>query len=255
MGGAVATEPSARDAPSASNTPVARDILDNLGPLRAFVTRQVRLHEGYADLSRREVLPDEIIDQVVIEALQVGTRPAGEAAFPWLRGLARRAIDGALAEAREQDAMLDESDMNSALAPDPIADDGAVGRPQTLISESIDPSTAVSPEDDVLAAELRVHLDRALSELPENEREALLLQWRDGRDIDDVARIEGVAVPEARRRLADAERALRERLQASYGAAQLPDAETILQALERTSLTEEHIQRVSTQFTTRSGAD
>jgi hypothetical protein len=63
-----------------------------------------------------------------------------------------------------------------------------------------------------------------------------------------VARIEGLTVPEARRRLADAERALRERLQAAYGAAQLPDAETILQALERTPLTEEHIQRVSRHF-------
>jgi RNA polymerase sigma factor (sigma-70 family) len=246
----MATEPpaTARDAPGAAVTPLARDILENLGPLRAFVTRQLRLHEGYADLRRREVLPDEIIDQVVVEALQVGTRPAGEAAFPWLRGLARRAIDGALAEAREQDDLLDESDMNAALAPDPESDDGAVGRPQSLISESIDPSTAISPEDDLLATELRANLAHALGELPEDEREALLLQWRDGHDIDTVARIEGVAVPEARRRLADAERALRVRLQASYGTSQLPDAETILQALERTPLTEEHIQRVSRHF-------
>jgi RNA polymerase sigma factor (sigma-70 family) len=248
MGGVVATEPVARNAPSASDTPLAHDILDNLGPLRAFVTRQLRLHEGYADLRQREVLPDEIIDQVVIEALQVGTRPAGEAAYPWLRGLARRAIDGVLADAREQDDMLDESDMNDALASDPADDDGAVGRPQSLISESIDPDTAVSPEDDALAMELRTRLDRALSELPENEREALLLQWRDGHDIGDVARIEGVAVPVASRRLADAERTLRERLQASYGTTQLPDAETILQALERTPLTEEHVQRVATHF-------
>ena len=193
------------------------------------------------------MLPDEIIDEVVIEALQVAS-PAGEAAYPWLRGLARRALDGALAEARKQDDMLDESDMEAALAPDAALDDGAVGRPQSLISESIDPSTAVSPEDDVLATELRTHVERVLTELPDDEREALLLQWRDGHDIDAVARIEGVAVSEARRRLANAERALRERLQASYGAAQLPDAETILQALERTPLTEEHIQRVATHF-------
>ena len=52
MGGAVATKPTACDAQGASDTPLARDMLDNLGPLRAFVTRQLRLHEGYADLRR-----------------------------------------------------------------------------------------------------------------------------------------------------------------------------------------------------------
>jgi RNA polymerase sigma factor (sigma-70 family) len=232
----------------ASDTSLASDILDNLGPLRAFVTRQLRLREGYAVLRRREVLPDEIIDQVVIEALQLGARPAGEAAFPWLRGLARRALDRAVAEARQQDDMLDESDMDAALAPDAEFDDGAVGRPQSLISESIDPSTAVSPEDDVLATELRANLDRVLSEPPDDEREALLLQWRDGHDIDAVARIEGVPVSEARRRLASAEGALHARLQEFYGEAPLPDAETLLQALERTPLTEEHVQRVAARF-------
>ena len=138
--------------------------------------------------------------------------------------------------------------MEAALAPDAGFDDGAVGRPQSLISESIDPSTAVSPEDDALATELRAHVERILTALPDDEREALLLQWRDGHDIEAVARIEGVSAPEARQRLASAERGLRERLQAVYGATQLPDAETILQALERTPLTEEHVQRVSTYF-------
>jgi RNA polymerase sigma factor (sigma-70 family) len=239
---------------AAGETQLAREIVANLGPLRDFVERQLRLHEGFADLDRRQVLPDEIIDEVVIDALQRGARPAGEAAFPWLRGLARRALDQALTTAREQDAIRDEGDMDAALAPDATLDDGALGRPQSLISDSIDPDDALSPEADVEAQELRSTVASVLDALPEAEREALLLVWRDGHDLATVARIEGVPEREAQRRVADAERGLRDGLREGYGAESLPDIETIMQALEQAPLTEEHLARLTARLRTASAA-
>lgn len=241
------SQPSQTNAVAGGN-PLEQDILANLGPLRDFINRQLQLREGYGDLKRREVLPDEILDQAVISALEQGAKPAGQAAYPWLRGLARRALDRALADAQRQDAIVYESDMGNALAPNAGADTGAVGRPQDMVSDSIDPATALSPEEDAVEDEFRGTLASVLAAMPEDEREALLLQLRDGHAAGEVARIEGVSEREAGRRIAAAERDLRERLLAIYGADDLPSTEVVVQAIERTPLTEAAIARIAARF-------
>jgi RNA polymerase sigma factor (sigma-70 family) len=240
-------QPGATGAPPPT-TPLKQDILDNLGPLRDFVRRQLRLHEGYGDLKRSEVLADEIVDQVVVMALEQRARPAGEGAYAWLRGLARRALDTAVADARAQDALVDESDLGNALAPDANADTGAVGRPQEFVSAASQDDADQSPEDDAVVDELRANLARALTALPEPEREALLLQWRDGRTLAEVARAEGISDAEARRRVGAAERELRANLVELYGADNLPAPDVMAQAIERTPLSDAQLARITARF-------
>lgn len=255
------TEPARGQSPAMAGTAAGserasaleHDIIENLPRLYAFVSSQLRLHEGFADLKRREVLPEEIIDATVVAALEQGARPAGEAAYPWLRGLARRQFDRALAEAREQDAIVYESDMGNALVADAEIDTGAAGRPQDMVGDDIDPATALSTEENAVEDEFQTILARVLLGLPEEEREALLLSVRDGRDAAEVARIEGIAPDEARRRIAAAEGRLRDGIVAAYGPERddLPAIEVMAQALEETPLTEAQLARLTGRLTAR----
>src|SRR5215207_736054 len=65
-----AAEPRPRDLGQTIHQHTQQEVLDHLPQLTSFVMRQLRIHEGFGDFTPREVQPEEIIDAIVLEALE-----------------------------------------------------------------------------------------------------------------------------------------------------------------------------------------
>ncbi|MCB9958409.1 MAG: RNA polymerase sigma factor [Rhodospirillaceae bacterium] len=85
--------------------------------------------------------------------------------------------------------------------PDPLED----------VPEPVDPS--LTAEDRVGGREIGQHIDRALAELPERQREAIVLSHYQALDNPAVAQVLNLSVPAVESLLARARRTLRRQLQ------------------------------------------
>jgi len=238
-----------RDVGQALHERTKQDVLDYLPQLTNFVLRELRIQEGFGAIRPREIQPEEVIDAVVLEALERGaSRPAGQATFPWLRGLARTVIQRQLANTQERRRWESEDveDLDRLLSPDVETDEGASGRPQPLMSADAEDTVGLTLDERAVAAEFRATVLRILHELPTELVEPLLLRVRDQRPVEEVARLEGIDAPEVERRVAEAERLLREQLQREYDDLEgVPAVEALLQAVEQETLSDAELQRLA----------
>jgi hypothetical protein len=149
-----------------------------------------------------------------------------------------------------------EVSLERPLGAGPTADPDAGAPPLRLIDLLPDPSSPI-PDQVLERAEFQQALESTLGQVPDVWREPLLLHAADGYSLDEVARLEGVPLPEARRRIAHARRVLRARLAEEFeDRTGPPRLETLLAAVERTEPTAGHQARVVERLTgSASGGD
>jgi DNA-directed RNA polymerase specialized sigma24 family protein len=246
---ATAADQRPRDEEQAIHARTGDLVLGYLPQLTRFVMRELRIQESLGNLRPREVQPEEVIDAIVLEALERRhEHPAGATTLPSLRGIAQTVIQRVVADARERRQWIveDEEGIDEILSPHSEVDEGAAGRPQPLLSEAAEETIDETLDEGAVEAEFRATVLRILNQMPHELVEPLLLHVRDQLPLPEVARIEGTSVREVDRRIAEAERILRERLQAEFGGLDdVRDVEALLEAVEEDTLTADELARLA----------
>ncbi len=215
-----------------------RLVSDYLRPLLNYARRRIRYFEALGALPRGQVRAEEIVDAAFAEALAEirGKGTPVRPPYPWLRRLARRALEAAVRDARQR---RQERSLEEELRSPTIADE-AEGRPLRLIDVIPDPSAPL-PAEVVEGHDFQLVLAGLLGDLPEAWREPLLLHVRDGYSLRDVARMEGITVAQARRRIDLAREYLRARVLEEYEEMPAaPDVEALFAALEHAEPAQDH---------------
>ncbi len=225
-----------------------RLVSDYLRPLLNYARRRIRFFEALGVLPRGQVRAEEIADAAFAEALSaIKTRRAPEEPlYPWLRRLARRALEAMVRDARRR---RQERSLEEELHSPRVTDEGE-GRPLRLIDVIPDPNAPI-PAEVVEGEDFQLVLAGLLGDLPESWREPFLLHVRDGYSLREVARMEGITVAQARRRVDLAREYLRARVLEEYEEMPAaPDVEALFAALEHAEPAREHhehlVRRLST---------
>jgi len=182
-----------------------------LSLLGGYVARRLRYHEALSEIAPGELDAEEIVDEVWFMAQRHGTPD-----FASLRALADRLLARRIDHLRTRRQAL-QRDRELAL---------------TRRLPELLPDPRHPPEDVVAGAELQRALARLVGELPEKEREPLLLTAMDWRSLDEVAALERLSRDEVRRRVAAGTEHLRRLLLREYGVEQ--DVREILHVLATT---------------------
>jgi RNA polymerase sigma factor (sigma-70 family) len=223
-----------------------REFVACLRPLLNFVRRRLRYHEALGELAPGELRAEDVVDAVLLEAVHSGERPAGVSTYPWLRRLARRVLGREIERARRHRRELS---LERPLHPGPAAASEGDLPPLRLVDILPDPSAPI-PDQVLEQAEFQRALARLLGQVPDSWREPFLLHTADGYGLRAIAELEGVSVPEVRRRIEQARRFLRARLAEEYEEASgPPPAETLFAAVERGELPAEHQVRLIDRLT------
>lgn len=182
------TEPSVAEEQRA----LAARLVDQLRPLRRFVGRELSRAIALGALRPGVLDEEELVDTVLLRALQHAREAPQHGLFRWLRRLGRRVIRSAIdAERRriEHERSLEESvALLGEEWPDQVV---------RLIDLLADP-TAELPEEVLLAQEARLLFDQALDRLPEQWREVFLLRAVDRWEDAAIAVAEGIPVDQVR---------------------------------------------------------
>jgi RNA polymerase sigma factor (sigma-70 family) len=171
---------------------LATRLVDQVRPLRRFVRRELARAVALGTVPPGVLDELELVDTVLVRALQHAREAPQDGLFRWLRRLARRVMRSTVeAERRrlEHERSLDE----------PVAVLGEEWPDQVvrLIDLLADP-TAELPEELLLTQETRSLLDQALDRLPEQWREVFLLRAVDRWDDATIASAEGMPVDQVR---------------------------------------------------------
>jgi DNA-directed RNA polymerase specialized sigma24 family protein len=203
---------------SVANEP-SQDPVDYLEPLGNYVARRLRYHEALGDLRPNELAPEDILDELYVQAIaHLRPKPRNQALYPWLRMLADRILEREVSRSHAAAADADE-------------------RPEVDLArrlpEVLPDTNSPLPEDEAAAAELQRAIARVVGELPPELREPLLMVLADGYEPDEVAALEGLPLEEVTRRVRAATELLRERIAREYGEEAAPSVEEIIQLMER----------------------
>lgn len=231
------------------STRIAADRLvgEYLRPLLNFARHRIRYYEALGRLPRGQLRAEEIVDAAFAEALAEikRQRTPEQPLYPWLRRLARRALEAAVRDARQRRAERSlEEELRS-----PRSADETEGRPLRLIDVLPDPNAPI-PEAVAEGHEFQCMLAALLGDLPESWREPFLLHVRDGYSLREVARMEGITVAQARRRIELAREYLRARVLEEYEELPAaPDVETLFAALEHAEPAQDHHEHLVRRLT------
>jgi DNA-directed RNA polymerase specialized sigma24 family protein len=184
------------------------DDAEILALLGGYLARRLRYHEALGEIAPGELWPGDIVDEAWFVARRHGT-----VNFPTLRAFADRLLLRRLDHLRGQRRALE--------------------RDLTRHLHEVLPDPHHPPPDDV-AAELQRALALLVGELPEDEREPLMLTAMDWRSVDEVAVLEQLPCDEVRRRIAAGTEHLRLLLAREYGAEPPPDVGEILRVMVAT---------------------
>jgi RNA polymerase sigma factor (sigma-70 family) len=224
-----------------------RLVADYLRPLLNFARRRIRYFEALGALPRGQLRPEEIVDAAFAEALSEVKRQRmpQEPLYPWLRRLARRALAAAVRDARQR---RQERSLEEELHSPRVTDEGE-GRPLRLIDVIPDPSAPI-PAEVAEGHDFQLVLAGLLGDLPEAWREPLLLHVRDGYSLREVARMEGITVAQARRRIELAREYLRARVLEEYEEMPAaPDVEELFAVLEHAEPAQDHHEHLVRRLT------
>jgi RNA polymerase sigma factor (sigma-70 family) len=209
-----------------------------LRPLLNFARDEIRAHEALGRLEPGQLGPEDIVDQVLLDAMQSPIQPPRGRMYPWLRDLVRRAVERQVKQHPRHRSLFE-----------PVGEPGSTA-PRRLIDVLPNPSSPV-PEQVVESLEFQHTLATILRQLPTIWREPFLLHIRDGLSLRDVAQMEGLHVAEVRQRIERAWEFLRARLAEEYADTPLPPpTETIFELIDRIESTPEQLARTRARFDT-----
>jgi RNA polymerase sigma factor (sigma-70 family) len=246
--------------PHGTPMPFREALTANLRPLYRYIVTRARFFDAGEGAWADDNRPIELIDSVVAEALVRQAEWDGSIGmYRWLRGLAddvlaRDARRSDQPDSISLDRLTDESPGHRQHVNDTflIAEDTTDEQP--MISEASD-IQALSPEERVVSDEFQRIFITALRDLPDDLREPFLLHTRDGYTSDQVAKMEGIPVDEARQKFNDASEQLRTRLAREYDGLDeeddLPALDTMYEAIEDISLDSDYIDRIATALEER----
>ena len=185
----------------------------NLGRLERFVERELLFRESAEQIPPDLVTKEEVIDEVVVQALGDGNdKPERMALEPWLYRLAIRAINDLASGSRE---MLSSVPLEvSARQPNVRASDEPTLQyhqpDEALTAESViaDRRTA-SPEDIASNDEMITLVQFALGKTSNLDREAFILHAIEGFSIEEIAAITDRKFQDVRSSIASAREHLR----------------------------------------------
>ena len=157
-------------------------------PLYRFVARDLRYHEALGDINPGELLPEEIVDEVVLQALKEARRIPHRSTFKgWLRQLALHAIHRHARRLRLQHRMEVLSLEDSVLSGQKW---GVWYQPDAVLTwEDVLPAPVPSPEEVLMLNETQEDLEKALNALPYDQRLAFILHAIDGLSYAEIAAI------------------------------------------------------------------
>lgn len=207
-----------------------------LPPLLDYARRELRANEALGLLPCGAVTPDDIVDTVLMEALDQLERVPARRLYPWLRVLVRRTIRREVAAAHRMVSL------EKPVRPRWWKQE-EYRQPPLLHQVVPDPSSPI-PDRVVESREFQRALTQILHRLPARVREPFLLHVRDGLPLSEVARLEQAPVSEVSRRIRAARRFLRDQLAEEYeNVSVLPPTEEIFTALERVEPTPQQVGR------------
>ena len=157
-------------------------------PLYRFVARELRYHEALGDIDPGELLPEDIVDEVVLQALKQARRIPHRSTFKgWLRHLALRSIHKHVQRLRLQHRMEVRSLEDSVLSGQKW---GVWYQPdEALLWEDVLPAPVPSPEEALLLNETQEDLEKELNALPYDQRLVFILRAIDGLSYAEIAAI------------------------------------------------------------------
>ena len=159
-----------------------------LDPLYRFVARELRYHEALGDIQPGDLQPEEIVDEVAIQALKQGRRiPHRSTLRGWLRHLALRSIHKHARRLHRQHRMEVLSLEDSVLSGQKW---GVWYQPDAVLTwEDVLPAPVPSSEEALLLNETVENLEKALNALPYDQRLAFILHAIDELSYAEIAAI------------------------------------------------------------------
>jgi DNA-directed RNA polymerase specialized sigma24 family protein/ribosome-associated translation inhibitor RaiA len=165
----------------------------NLGPLCRYVERELRYRENIGALRRDQLMPEEVVDEAVANALgSNGEKPERLALEPWLYRLAIRALDELAARTREEvlsvplDHAVRQTNMHNA-------DEAQLQfhQPDEAVANSdlIADIRTSTPEASAATDEMITLVEAALLGAKREDREAFLLYAVEGFTPEEIAAI------------------------------------------------------------------
>jgi RNA polymerase sigma factor (sigma-70 family) len=196
-------------------------ITPHLKRLYHFVHHVIAYSEAVGDLVRSDLTPEDVVDGALVRAnREFLTGRSIPNVKNWLIRLAMDQLDAEVIRLKAERANTVHIEEDVPETP-PAQEVSTLGEEildfyqpdEDLKLEDLIPDSEVpTPEDEVLAKELRRSVNRALNEMPREWRQTLLLHDIEGRSPDEIAKKIGKADSEIGRILQSAHQYLRQRL-------------------------------------------
>ena len=186
-----------------------------LDSLYRFIARELRYHEALGDIYPGDLQPEEIVDEVAIQALKQARRiPQRSTLKGWLRHLALRTLHKHVKRLRLQHRI------EVLSLEDPVLSGQKWGvwyQPDAaLLWEDVLPAPIPSLEEALLLNETRENLEKALNALPYEQRLVFILHAIDGLSYAEIASILNRPRPTVKSAYHQAREALRQHFAARF---------------------------------------
>jgi RNA polymerase sigma-70 factor (ECF subfamily) len=179
----------------------------HLSSLYRFVARELRYHQTMGSLEPGELTPEEVVDEVLVQALRDMPGMPHDASFKgYLRRLALRVVHRAVRDSVRR-RKVERVHLEDVV---PWADDSYDGYYRPITWEEVIPDrTLPTPDEFVAFEETREELEQALNKLPATQRMVFILHAIEELSYREVAAMLALPVDEVRRLYHEAREALR----------------------------------------------
>jgi RNA polymerase sigma-70 factor (ECF subfamily) len=159
-----------------------------LDALYRFIARELRYHKALGDIHSDDLQPEDIVDEVAIQALEQARRiPSRSTLKGWLRHLALRSIHKHVNRLRLQSRM-EAISLEDQLLSGPKW--GVWYQPDAVLTwEDVLPAPVPSAEEALVLNETQEDLEKALNALPSDQRLTFILRAIDGLSYAEIAAI------------------------------------------------------------------
>lgn len=163
----------------------------NLDKLQRFIARELRFRESNGQLEPDRIAPEEVLDEVIVNALSSDERPANLTTERWLFRLARQTVRQ-LANAQNEngEVRLEQGagTQNVTASDEEFLQFHQPG--EVLNGESVIADRGIATPEETAASEESIdELERALRGASPEQREAFLLYVIEGFTVDEISQI------------------------------------------------------------------